>query len=115
MHEVRNMLRSVPPSFPCGEEDIRRAWNSSKDLKETHLLRNLTDHHRLLHELVSRSPGILSGDLWRLYLRTCVARRIRPIAIRTYSSYCDKLAELGLIDARRAAIRGKVRVFSAVK
>ncbi len=97
------------------EEDVRRAWNSSKDLKKTYLLRNLTDHHRLLHELVARMPGILSGDLWRLYLKTCATRRIRPIAVRTYSDYCNKLAVLGLIDARRAAIQGKIRVFSPMR
>jgi cell division control protein 6 len=94
------------------EEDVRRAWNSAKDLKKTYLLRKLTDHHRLLYELVSKNPGILSGDLWRLYLKTCNARKVEPIAVRTYSDYCNKLVELGLVQAKRAAIQGKVREFS---
>ena len=93
---------------------VRRAWNSAKDLKKTYLLRKLTDHHRLLYELVGKSKSILSGDLWRLYLRTCAARQMKPIAVRTFSDYCNKLADLGLIHAKRAAIQGKVREFSVV-
>jgi len=91
---------------------VRRAWNAAKELKRTYVLRKLTDHHRLLYELIARNRGILSGDLWRLYLKTCDAKGIRPIAIRTYSEYCNKLAELGLVQAKRAAIQGKVREFS---
>jgi Cdc6-like AAA superfamily ATPase len=45
---------------------VKRAWNSAKDLKKSYLLRKLTDHHRLLHELIAKNKGILSGDLWRL-------------------------------------------------
>ena len=91
---------------------VDAGWNSSKDIKMTYLLRKLTDHHRLLYELVAKRPGILSGDLWRLYLRTCRQKALTPIAVRTFSDYCNKLAELGLIRAKRAAIQGKVREFS---
>lgn len=90
---------------------VKRAWNSAKDLKKTHLLRKLTDHRRLLYDLIAKNSGILSGDLWRLYLKTCKIRNIKPIAVRTYSDYCNKLAELGLVQAKRAAIQGKVREF----
>lgn len=94
---------------------VRRAWHAAKDLKKTYLLRKLTDHHKLLHELIAKNRGILSGDLWRLYLKTCKTRQIKPIAIRTYSDYCSKLVELGLIQAKRPAIHGKVREFSTVQ
>jgi len=97
------------------DADARRAWNSAKELKKTYLLRKLTDHHRLLYELVSKRPGILSGDLWRAYRKTCADRHVKPIAIRTYSEYCNKLAELGLIEAKRAAIQGKVREFKVAE
>jgi orc1/cdc6 family replication initiation protein len=94
---------------------VQRAWNSAKDLKKTYLLRKLTDHHRLLYELVIKQKNILSGDLWRVYLKTCNDRGIKPIALRTYSEYCNKLVELGLIQTKRAAIQGKVREFSVVQ
>lgn len=65
--------------------DVRRAWNAAKDLKKTYLLHKLTDHHRLIFELVAKNKKILSGDLWRVYLKTCSAKKIKPIAVRTYS------------------------------
>jgi len=94
---------------------LKRAWNAAKHLKKTYLLRKLTDHHRLLYELVAKNAGILSGDLWRLYFKTCNIRDIKPIADRTYSQYCNKLVELGLVQAKRAAVQGKVRQFSMVR
>ncbi|RKY12783.1 MAG: hypothetical protein DRP65_00240 [Planctomycetota bacterium] len=94
---------------------VHRAWNSAKDLKKVFLLRKLTDHHCLLYELIAKNGGILSGDLWRLYLKTCRATRTKPIAVRTYSQYCNKLVELGLVQAKRAAIQGKVRKFSTIQ
>jgi len=94
---------------------VKGAWNSAKELKKTYLLRKLTDHHRMLYELIARNSGILSGDLWRLYLKTCNARSVKPIAVRTYSDYCNKLVEIGLVHAKRAAIQGKVREFNAVQ
>jgi len=94
---------------------VHRAWNSAKNMKKVFLLRKLTDHHCLLYELIAKSPGILSGDLWRLYLKKCRATCTKPIAVRTYSQYCNKLVELGLVQAKRAAIQGKVREFSTIQ
>ncbi len=91
---------------------VRRAWNSARDLKKSYLFRKLIDHHCLLYELIAKNAGILSGDLWRLYLKKCRITGIKPIAVRTYSEYCNKLVELGLVQAKRAAIQGKVREFS---
>ena len=71
--------------------------------------------HRLLYELIDKSDTILSGDLWRFFLKTCAARQIKPIDLRTYSEYCNKLVDFGLIQAKRAAIQGKVREFSVVQ
>jgi len=96
------------------EAHLRRAWNAAKDVKKACLLGKLTDHHRLLYDLISKNSGILSGDLWRLYLKTCGNRSLKPIAVRTYSDYCNDLVSYGLIVAKRAAIQGKVREFSGI-
>jgi archaeal cell division control protein 6 len=90
---------------------VTEAWNFAKDVKKTYLLNALTDTHKLLFELIKKNPGILSGDLWRLYLKTCHERNLDPIAMRTYSDYCNKLVELKLVRSKRAAIQGKVREF----
>lgn len=94
---------------------VERSWNSAKDSKKSFVLQKLTDHHRLLYKLIKKKNYILSGDLWRLYLKTCNSWKIRPIAVRTYPNYCNKLTELGLIQTKRAAIQGKVREFSVVQ
>ena len=36
-------------------------------------------------------------------------RLIKPIALRTYVKYCNKLVDFGLIQAKMAAFQGKVR------
>jgi len=92
-------------------QHVHWACDSAKNLKKASLLRELTDHHCLLYELIARNAGILSGDLWRLYLKKCRSTGVKPIAVRTYSDYCNKLTELGLVQAKRAAIQGKVREF----
>jgi len=92
---------------------VRSAWNAAKDIEKAHFLRNLTEHHHLLYELIAKKRNILSGDLWRLYLKTCEKRNVEPIAVRTYSDYCNNLVELRLVQAKRAAIKGKVREFRA--
>ena len=68
--------------------------------------------HFLLYELIDKSDTILFGNLRPLYLKTCRVRRIKPIALRTYSEYCNKLVDFGLIQAKMAAIQGKVREFN---
>ena len=49
------------------------------------------------------------------FLKTCTTSQIKPIDLRTYSEYCNKLVDFGLAQAKRAAIQGKVREFSAVR
>jgi len=91
-------------------EDVRKGWNSSKDLKKTYMLNKLTEHHRLLFEIIKKRKEVLSGKLWSLYLEECKKKKLKPMAVRTFSLYTNKLKELGLIKAERALVRGKVRL-----
>lgn len=93
---------------------MKKGWNSVKDLKKSYLLSKLTQHHRLLHEIIRKQREILSGKLWSLYLRQCQRNGIRPMAVRTFSIYTNKLVELGLIKAERALVKGKVRLLKIV-
>ena len=70
--------------------------------------------HCLLYKLIDKSDILLFGDLRPLYPKTCRVRRIKPIALRTYSEYCNKLFVLGLIQAKMAAIQGKVSDYRMV-
>jgi cell division control protein 6 len=107
------MLAQLRHDVAVRPQHVKGAWRSARELTTTHRLARLTDHHRLLHELIVENPGVHSGDLRRLYLHTCAGRHLTPIAPRTFSDYCNKLAEVGAIIAKRAAIQGKVREFSA--
>jgi len=89
-------------------EDVRKGWNSAKDLKKTYLLNKLTEHHRLLYGIVKKQKEVLFGKLWSLYLKEYQKIKLRPMAVRTYSIYTNKLIELGLIKAERPLVRGKV-------
>jgi len=95
-------------------EDVHKGWNSAKDLKKTYLLNKLTEHHRLLYEIIKKQKEVLSGKLWSLYLNECQRKKIKPMAVRTYSIYTNKLIELGLIRAERALVRGKVRLLKVM-
>ena len=68
-----------------------------------------------VYELIKRKGNILSADLWRLYLKKFKCKKIMPIAVRTYSEYCNKLVEIGIVQAKRAAIQGKVREFTVIR
>lgn len=93
------------------EKDIKKGFNSSKDLKKTYLLNKLTTHHRLLYDLIKEKRTIHSGTLWKVYLERCAKLKKHPIALRTFSEYMNKLIELDLVQWDRALVRGKVRVF----
>ena len=90
--------------------DVEKGWNSAKDLKKTYLLNKLTEHHRLLFEIIKKQKQVLSGQLWKLYLKECETKKLKPMAVRTFSLYINKLKELGLIKVERALVKGKVRL-----
>jgi orc1/cdc6 family replication initiation protein len=98
-----------------GRTHVNQGWNRARELKALYALDALSDNHRLLYALVKRKGELLSGELWRLYLRTCRAKGIKPIAVRTFSVYMNRLIREGLVTGKRAQIRGKVRIFKIRK
>lgn len=90
---------------------VKEAYNSVKDLKRVYLLNKLSSNHRLLYEIVKERKEINSGMLWKEYIGGCKKLKKKPIALRTFSEYMNKLIELDLVQWDRALVRGKVRVF----
>jgi len=90
---------------------IIKGWHDIKYVSESHKLKRLTDDHRILYELIKDQRQVQSGDLWNLYLNRCSTLRRTPISPRTFSEYVNKLRDAGLIEIRRARVKGKVRVF----
>lgn len=93
------------------DKHIKEGYNYTKDLKKTYLLNKLTTHHRLLCLLNKQNKQIESGKLWKIYIEKRKKLKKRPIALRTYSEYMNKLIEMYLVQWDRALVRGKVRVF----
>ena len=98
-----------------GRTHVKQGWNRARELKALYSLDALSDHHRLLYELLKTKGELLSGELWRLYLRKCKEKGLRPIAVRTFSDYMNRLIREGLVTGKRAQIRGKVRIFKIRK
>ncbi|MCJ7646387.1 AAA family ATPase [bacterium] len=96
-------------------EHVEKGWKDAKVIKKTYLLNKLTTDHRILFEIIKSKKEILSNELWEAYLTEAAKRGRQPIALRTYSEYMNKLRDLGLIQADRARVRGKVRVFRVVE
>jgi len=92
-------------------EDLEKNWIDARELKINQILDTLCDHHRLIFEIVSESKEILSGDLWKEYIRVCKKKRVKPVPLRTFAYYRDQLTHMGLIYSKRARIRGNVRLY----
>ncbi len=94
---------------------IHDGFKSAKKLKKSYLLNKLTEHHRILYNLIKENKGIQSGKLLKIYIKKCRKLNIRPVAKRTYSEYMRKLIEIDLVKSERALVKGKVRAFKAAK
>lgn len=90
---------------------IRKQWNEAQEAKKACILKNLTEDHRILYEIVEQKRQILSGDLWREYQHRCTLLKRKPLASRTFSDYANRLVQAGLITSERARVKGKVRLF----
>jgi cell division control protein 6 len=90
---------------------LRRQWEAARAASQDAALRQLTEDHRIVHEIVKEHGQILSGSLWQQYVHRCAERRRTPLAPRTFSEYANRLIQVGLITSERARAKGKVRLF----
>lgn len=97
------------------EEHLKQAWIGVKDLKKLYALNSLTPQHRLVYRLIDDNPGIASGELWQRYLDACKAKKLEPVAIRTFREYVKKLIRLELILAEKEKQWGSTRTFRTAR
>lgn len=50
---------------------IIKGWHNIKCVSDSHRLKQLTDDHRILYELIKEKEDIQTGELWELYLSRC--------------------------------------------
>jgi len=94
--------------------NLQHKWNDAREAKRLYTLKNLTEDHRMLYEIIKKEGQIQSGDLWHTYLRKCSRLKRKPLASRTFSDYANRLVQAGLIRSERARVRGKVRLFKII-
>ena len=66
-------------------DHVLKENNTTAYLKIEFILDKLTGHHRMFYDLIKDNEEVLSGELWRMYLKRCRKLNIQPIADRTYS------------------------------
>lgn len=93
---------------------LRKQLEAARKAKKNNMLDHLTRDHRILYEIVKQNQRILSGDLWQKYSQRCERIKRKPLAPRTFSEYCNRLVDTGLICSERARVKGKVRLFKVV-
>ncbi len=98
-------------SHKLSQRFMRKQWEEAKLAQRAAILKRLTEDHRILYDIVREQKQILSGNLWQRYLLRCDERRRKPLALRTFSEYANRLVQTGLITAERARIKGRVRLF----
>lgn len=95
-------------------QSLKEQIKIASETRRTSILESLTRDHRILCEIVKQQGRILSGDLWQQYLQHCEKIERKPLASRTFSDYCNRLVQAGLITSERARVKGKVRLFKIV-
>lgn len=96
------------------DEHIKEAWTGLTELKTQKKLQDLTQHHRILHDMVNQAQEITSKDLWRSYREQCKDRKLKPISPRTFLVYLNRLVRLRLIEEEHVIDRGRVRVLRSL-
>jgi len=96
------------------EEHLETVPADLAELKIHRKVRDLTQHHRILHDTVVQAQEITSSDLWRSYQEQCKHRNLKSIAPRTYLGYLNRLVRLRLIEEEFIIDRGRQRLFRPV-
>ena len=89
-------------------DQITEAASAARKLKTQYTLAKMTEHHKLLYDMVVSTPETTTGALWSSYQERCKALDKRPIAERTFNLYIHTLVVKGLIERERAAVLGNV-------
>jgi len=94
-----------------GAADLAEQCRALAEARHAHVLRALTQDHRILYDIVADRKEIGSSELWNDYLEHCGSINRRPIASRTFSNYANRLAQMGLVAVEQARAKGNVRLF----
>jgi cell division control protein 6 len=86
------------------ERHVRKAWSEVNFLLRREMLGGLSDHQKILYQILSPRERVETGDLRRLYEK----RVENPVGSRCYRKYMHKLVSLGLVNCEG---QGRWRVY----
>jgi len=93
-------------------DHVNKPGGEMRSLKKEYLLKKLSEDQRLLYGIIQKRGPVISGKLWKSYLKECAIRKVKPVARRTFSHYMEKLSQLNLIKVERARVKGRIYVYS---
>lgn len=96
-------------------DDIAEGVQKCQGLKRKYALNALSEHHRLLYLLVKTAGSINSRDLWKKYLEQAHARKLSPMARRTYNYYKKYLITQRFLEETQGRGRRNSRLLKVVE
>lgn len=98
-HAERIGLKHIPAA--------RSTWARTEQNRR---IASLSEHQRLVYELVKKNKQISSTDLRSLYETACGKVAIEPVAQRTFSKYVAQLARNNLLSVAHKGAGGQGRL-----
>jgi Cdc6-like AAA superfamily ATPase len=79
-------------------------------LREESRLAGLSEHERIIWELVLQHTPLGTAELARHYISHCQRRGIQPMARRTFTKYLSRLAATGMVAVSQQPLNAGGRV-----
>jgi Cdc6-like AAA superfamily ATPase len=79
--------------------------------RDAHLLSNLSEHHRLLLKVLSKTGPLPATQLFERYRGECARQSSHPVARRTFTDYMNRLSLMGFVQTERAEGKGNEHYF----
>lgn len=92
-------------------DQIERVLANTRTLRTQYTLGKLTEHHRMVYELVQAAGEIQSPVLWAAYLERCKAANRQPVAERTFTLYLNVLVNQGFLRRELTSLPGVIFIY----
>jgi archaeal cell division control protein 6 len=119
--DARVAIQTIKKAAECAEQkrndtihlkDLVNSGINARQIKITKVLESLSEHHRIIYEVIRKSRRIESGKLWLAYKEACHREKKQNAPQRTFQYYRDELLYMGLICSKRLRVRGNVRLYA---
>lgn len=94
--------------------DITTGLRETSKFRRQYLLRTLSEHHRLIYQIVKAAAQIRAVDAWRQYLQVARQADLEPMKRRTFNHYKQYLVTQRLLRERQGRGRKNARILEVV-